>query len=114
MKLKHMETAALKAESLEICGILANTDSPERVFAFLRDMLSEKEIVEFSRRFKVAKMLSEGVSYAAIETETGMSSATIARVSKFLTGEFGGYRDAISTLQSVTDKHHSGHRPRSV
>lgn len=109
-----METAALKAESLEICGILAKTDSPERVFAFLRDMLSEKEIVEFSRRFKVAKMLSEGVSYSAIESATGMSSTTIARVSKFLSGEFGGYRDAISTLRSVTDKHHSGHRPRSV
>ncbi len=109
-----METAALRTQSLEICAILANMDSPERVFAFLRDMLSEKEIVEFSRRFQVAKMLSEGVSYAAIENETGMSSATIARVSKFLSGEFGGYRDAISTLRSIADKHHSGHCPRSV
>lgn len=109
-----METAALRAESLEICEILARTDSPDRVFAFLRDMLSEKEIVEFSRRFKVAKMLSEGASYSVIENGTGMSSTTIARVSKFLSGEFGGYRDAISMLKSVTDKHHSGHRPRSV
>jgi TrpR-related protein YerC/YecD len=46
--------------------------------------MTEKEMLEFSRRFEVAKMLDQGISYARIEKKTGMSSTTIARISKAL------------------------------
>ncbi|MBT3729563.1 hypothetical protein HOF65_06110 [bacterium] len=41
-------------------------------------------MIEFSRRFEVAKMLDEKISYSLIEEKTNMSSTTIARISKFL------------------------------
>ncbi len=59
---------------------------------FLRDLLTEKEIAEFSLRWKVARMLSKGMPYTTIVKETGMSSTTIARVQKWLTAGKGGYR----------------------
>lgn len=74
---------------------LKNADEAKR---FLRDLMTEGEIEEFGKRLKTAKMLSENVSYSKIEKETGLSSATIARVSKWLNSGEGGYKKVLNTL----------------
>src|SRR3989344_3346129 len=76
--------------------------TPRDAELFLRDLLTEAEIQEFSRRFKAAEMLSERIPYSRIEEETGLSSTTVARVSKWLKGKGGGYRTVISRMH-----HHS-------
>jgi TrpR-related protein YerC/YecD len=58
---------------------------------FFRDLLTETEIREFAERWKVARMLWQGVPYTVIEKETGLSSRTIARVHKWLKRGKGGY-----------------------
>lgn len=68
----------------------------EEVRSFCRDLMTEKEIVEFGHRFKAARMLSAGVPYVEIAKATGMSSTTIARVKKWLDDGMGGYRLALS------------------
>ena len=68
---------------------LKNLDEARR---FLRDLLTEKEIVELGQRWKVARMLAKGIRYVKIEQETGMSSTTIARVHKWLKKGMGGYK----------------------
>lgn len=65
---------------------------------FLRDLLTEPEIKEFSNRWKVAQMLDQKISYEEIEKQTGMSSTTIARIQKWLTGKIGGYRLLLKRL----------------
>jgi len=65
---------------------------------FLRDLLTEAEIAEFSKRFTAAEMLTKKEPYSAIERATGLSSTTVARVSKWLKGREGGYRKVISRL----------------
>lgn len=67
---------------------------------FLRDLLTENEIKEFANRWKVARMLSQKISYGEIEKETGMSSTTIARVNKWLTSGKGGYRLVLKRLKN--------------
>ena len=104
-----MKNNELKYELDDITTILAKTTSKDVIFNFLRDLLTEKEILEFSRRFEVAKMLEENISYSIIEKKTAMSSTTIARVSKFLKGENTWYKSAISLLQTVSKRHHTGH-----
>jgi len=74
---------------------LKNEDEARR---FLGDLLTETEIEEFSRRLEVAEMLDKKMSYVKIEKKTGMSSTTIARISKFLGGTFGGYRIVLDRL----------------
>lgn len=59
---------------------------------FFRDLLTKKELSEFAQRWKVAKMLSAGKAYLDIEKETRMSSATIARVHRWLKNGMGGYK----------------------
>lgn len=78
---------------------LKNSDEARR---FLRDLLTKDEIEEFSKRFLTAEMLASGQPYSAIEKRTGLSSTTVARVSKWLNGRQGGYRKVISRLH-----HHS-------
>jgi len=104
-----MKNNELKTYFDDIITVLAEMNDKTDVFNFLRDLLSEKEILEFSNRFKVAKMLEDKVSYKDIEEKTWVSSTTIARISKFLNWDNKGYKNAISTLKSVTEKHHTGH-----
>jgi len=65
---------------------------------FLRDLMTTKEIEEFGKRLQAAELLSEDVPYTTIEKETGLSSTTIARVSKWLSNGMGGYKSVIKKL----------------
>jgi|SRR3989304_5354870 len=66
---------------------------------FLRDLMTENEIIIFAKRLQTAEMLTQKIPYTAIRTETGLSSTTIARVAKWLNGKWGGYRVVIKKLQ---------------
>ena len=74
--------------------------SKNECWKFLRDLLTEAEIKEFSNRWKVARMLDKKISYEGIEKATGMSSTTIARVNKWLTNGKGGYRLMLKKLKT--------------
>lgn len=63
--------------------------------AFLRDVLTESEVIEFSKRFYAARSIAGSTHYAAIEEATGLSSRTIARVKKWYKHGKGGYKLAI-------------------
>ena len=93
-----MKKNELEYEFDDVLTVLSTIDSKERMFEFLLDLMTEKEILEFARRFEVAKMLDEGISYARIEKKTAMSSTTIARISKALNSENFGYRNGINIL----------------
>lgn len=76
----------------------------EEAKKFLRDLLTEKEILEFSNRWQTAKMLDKGISYIKIEKKTGLSSRTVARISKWLNQGKGGYKLMLSRINK---NHHS-------
>ena len=63
--------------------------------SFMRDLLTESEIIEFAKRFRAARSLAGSTHYAAIEEATGLSSRTIARVKKWYKHGQGGYKLAI-------------------
>ena len=72
----------------------------EECYAFFEDACTIKEIIEISQRLKAAKMLREGVNYAEISKETGMSTATISRVNKCLEYGNGGYNIVLDRLEN--------------
>lgn len=80
----------------EAIGKLKNLDETRR---FFRDLLTEKEIIEFGQRWKVARMLAKRIRYTKIAQETGMSSTTIARVHKWLKKGMGGYKIVLERLK---------------
>ncbi|MFZ1301848.1 MAG: YerC/YecD family TrpR-related protein [Candidatus Microsaccharimonas sp.] len=72
--------------------------------AFLRDVLTEKEIYEIAARFEAAKLLSSGASYDVIQARTKLSTRTIARISLWLKQGAGGYNAALESL-SISHSH---------
>lgn len=68
---------------------------------FFRDLLTEAEIAEFERRWKVIRMLDAGEPYSAITAETGASSTTVSRAQKWLTQGTGGFRKAVSRVKEA-------------
>jgi TrpR-related protein YerC/YecD len=63
---------------------------------FFRDLMTEDEIRMIVGRWQVARMLHEGKTYHEIEAETGYSSRTIARISRWLREGEGGYRRQLA------------------
>jgi len=76
--------------------VILKLKNPNEARKFFRDLFTEKEILEFGQRWRVAKMLSDNMPYNKIEQETGMSSTTIARIHKWLKKGMGGYKLMIN------------------
>lgn len=91
---------------IEIVLALKNLNEAKN---FFRDLMTEKELLEFGNRWKAVQMLSGKESYSKIQKETGLSTRTIARISKWLKNGKGGYKLALNKLH-----HHSSSRKRLV
>ena len=87
-------------DTKNLYNALLSLKNEEECKRFLRDILTKAEIQEFTNRLKVANMLTNKVSYKKIEKETGMSSTTIARISKWLAKGMGGYQMVINRLNN--------------
>ena len=85
----------------DLLKVLAMMDDPDAIFSLLEDLFTVREIRATSQRLVVARLLAAGKSYAAIETETGASATTIARVSKCLSYGAGGYGKALAILDEA-------------
>ena len=93
----------------DLIGAILALRGEKEARAFLRDLMTEKEILEFGNRWKAAQMLSEKISYPEIQKETNLSTRTIARISMWLKNGKGGYKLAINKLH-----HHNSSRKRLV
>lgn len=78
---------------------ILSLESVEECYSFFEDVCTVREILDIAQRLKAAKMLKAGENYAVISKETGMSTATISRVSKCLEYGDGGYELALSRLE---------------
>jgi TrpR-related protein YerC/YecD len=76
----------------ELYSAVLMLKSNKEIRMFFRDVMTEQEILEFARRWKAARMLNAKTPYTEIIGVTGLSSATIARISKWLNAGAGGYR----------------------
>ena len=82
----------------ELFKAIMSLDSVEECYKFFEDACTIKEVLEIAQRLKAAKMLREGVNYAEITKETGMSTATISRVNRCLEYGEGGYSMVLDRL----------------
>lgn len=73
-------------------------ENREECYKFFEDALTVREILDIAQRLKAAQMLSSGKSYNDVCTVTGMSTATISRVSKALDRGPGGYKLVLERI----------------
>ena len=72
--------------------------SPEECYSFFEDVCTVNEILSFSQRFEVAKMLTDKRTYLDISEKTGASTATISRVNRSLNYGNDGYDMVFARL----------------
>ncbi len=87
-------------ENRQLVEALLSLENASEAEAFLRDLMTTGEIEEFGKRLEAARLLSKDFQYNAIIESTGLSSTTIARISKWLKGSLGGYRLILSRLST--------------
>ena len=83
---------------------ILSLNSIEECYKFFEDACTIKEVLEIAQRLKAAQMLTEGVNYALISKETGMSTATISRVNRCLEYGGGGYAMILERLSKKEQK----------
>lgn len=84
----------------QLAEVLVSVDSVSDMQNLLRDLMTEKEIIEISARLEAAFMLKGGEKYVDITKTTKLSSRTIARISEWLKNGEGGYQKTIDGIQA--------------
>ncbi len=88
----------------ELFDAIITLDSREACYRFFEDLCTISEVQSLSQRLKVAQLLDRRETYAAIEEQTGASTATISRISKCLQGKAGGYRLVLDKLRAINKR----------
>lgn len=89
--------------ALQLSDVLVEISNNTDMQSFLRDVLTEKEIIEISSRLQAANMLKNGNKYSEIIKKTKLSSRTIARIRDWMQNGCNGYSVALG----IIDNHHS-------
>lgn len=89
----------------DLIGAILLLKNSNEARKFLRDLLTESELIEFGNRWKAACMLDKKIPYTEIVKDTGLSSTTVARVSDWLNKGTGGYKFMLNKI--VSKKHHN-------
>lgn len=84
----------------DLFDAILTLDNREACYRFFEDLCTISEVQSLSQRLKVAQLLDHRETYAAIEDQTGASTATISRISKCLQGKAGGYRLVLDRLKA--------------
>lgn len=79
--------AILKLENVEEC------------YKFFDDLCTINELEAFGQRLNVAKLLHQKKTYQEIENVTGISAATISKISKSYMYGPGGYKMILKKLE---------------
>ncbi len=88
----------------ELFDAVLTLQTREECFAFFSDICTVTEIQSISQRLRVAELLRQGMSYNAITAKTGVSAATISRVSRCLEYGEGGYDLVMDRMDERGEK----------
>ncbi len=98
MKKLYNKSIWKSRETKQLLAAMLSLETKSEAGAFLRDIMTEAEILEFANRLQAAKMLDSERTYTEIQQVTGLSTTTIARISGWLKAGTGGYGLIIDRL----------------
>lgn len=90
----------------ELFQAIACLDTAEEVERFFVDLCTPQEIADMADRWRVARLLDEGIAYRDINQRTGVSTATVTRVARSLRFGREGYRRALDRMNEGRDENH--------
>ena len=78
-------------------AILSLKDLDE-CYDFFEDLFTMQELITFSQRLQVAKLLHEGNTYEMVRKQVPVSNATITRINTELQYGSGGYKKVLERM----------------
>ncbi len=85
--------------SPDLLQTILSLENEEEAKAYLRDLLSERDLRELAMRWEVAKKLDAGVPMSEIQDEYKQSYTTITKINRWLKEGCGGYKMMIDRLK---------------
>ena len=82
--------------------VILTVDNKEDLSNLFDDLCTYKEIENMAGRLRSAVLLMEGETYSEIIEETGISSATLSRISKCIQRGSGGYTKVVPRALDIT------------
>ena len=79
----------------EIAAVLSRVRDPQLINAFLRSILTRRELAEVDGRWELVKLLARGESQRAISRRLGMSLCKITRGSRELKKRNSAFRRVL-------------------
>ena len=86
----------------ELMEAILSLQDVDECRAFLKDLCTMQELISFSQRLQVAKLLLAGETYESIRRQVPISSSTITRIDTALQFGSGGYQSVLRRLGSKT------------
>lgn len=100
-----MPKASKTPETNDLLRTILELKTLDEARRFFRDLLTAQELLEFGRRWQAAQMLNDNRPYSEIVQKTGLSSTTVARISKWLKKGMGGYQLMLGRVHHSPSKH---------
>lgn len=79
---------------------IADLDTSKETATFLKDFLTEMELITLAKRLMIALYLEKGYSYDLIKKNLKVSSATIANVDKMMKKGSNGFALALKKIDA--------------
>jgi TrpR-related protein YerC/YecD len=98
---KSAETEFPTPENRELFRAIHTLESEADIKNFFRDLLTLAELKEFSNRWQMVKLLSQGIPYLEIAGKLKVSTTTVQRVAYWLNHGTGGYKKALTELKNA-------------
>jgi TrpR-related protein YerC/YecD len=96
-----VQEAWMTEATVELARAIVALRNEDEALRFLRDLCTIRELVEFTHRWQVARLLEQGVPYHEISDRTGASSATISRVNQWRRYGRGGYQIVLARTRDA-------------
>lgn len=97
------DTSWQNQETRSLFKAVLSLKTVDEAAVFFRDLCTVKELNDMSQRWAVVRQLDRGLSYREISAITGVATATITRINQWLRHGTGGYRLALSRIESGSE-----------
>lgn len=87
----------------ELLQVIVSLQDTAEAWSFFNDLCTMQELLQFSQRLQVAKLLKSGETYESIRSQIPVSTTTITRINTTLQYGSGGYRAALERLEQDQD-----------
>lgn len=83
----------------ELFAAIVSLETVDECRRFFEDLCTPAELRSMADRWRVAKLVDEGVPYRTIYEKTGVSTATVTRVARAVAYGAQGYQRALERLK---------------